>query len=311
MLLLTAISSALTVALVVVFITALVPARPRGVKARLAELELDGLFASDDARRRGRTRSQIKQLLEYLGDQMEVRRSDWGRTRERLIYAGYREPHALALFLGIRLGSAALLVVYSILATQGAGIGGVVSIIWIVLAGLSGWVVPNFILSTRITRRQKELRRALPDVMDLLVICVEAGLGLNQALVRVAGEVRHQSRLMTEELAQTNAAIRAGTPRSQALMDWADRTGVGDIRSLSTMLVQTERFGTSVAHSLRVHAESMRQKRRQRAEEAAAKTTIKMIFPLAFCIFPALFVVILGPAAISIFDSINAGSFNT
>lgn len=110
---------------------------------------------------------------------------------------------------------------------------------------------------------------------------------------------------MTQELALTNMAIRAGTPRSQALMDLSERTGVADVRSLATMLIQTERFGTSIAHSLRVHAETMRTKRRQRAEEAAAKTTIKMIFPLALCIFPALFVVILGPAVISIVQTFS------
>lgn len=166
-------------------------------------------------------------------------------------------------------------------------------------------MVPRFVLSSRVTRRQKELQKALPDAIDLLVICVEAGLGLNQAMMRVAEEIRHISHLMTEELALTNVAIRAGTPRDQALMGLAERTGLADIRSLVTMIVQTERFGTSIAHSLRVHSESMRTKRRQRAEEAAAKTTIKMIFPLTFCIFPALFVVVLGPAFIGIFQTFS------
>jgi tight adherence protein C len=299
MLLLIALSSALTMGLVVVLVTSMIPARPRGLKGRLAELELDGLFSQDAVQKRSRARSQIRQLIEYLGEQMQVRRSDWTIVRQRLVYAGYRDARAVPVFLGIRVGATAVLGTYAFLFTQAVGTTGVVALIWTALAAVSGWVVPDFILSTRITRRQKELRRALPDAMDLLVICVEAGLGLNQALLRVAREIRHQSRLMTEELAQTNAAIRAGTPRAEALAAWADRTGVDDIRSLATMLVQTERFGTSVAHSLRVHAESMRQKRRQRAEEAAAKTTIKMIFPLAFCIFPALFVVILGPAMIS------------
>ena len=169
----------------------------------------------------------------------------------------------------------------------------------------AGWMVPKFMLSTRITRRQKELQKALPDAVDLLVICVEAGLGLNQAMMRVAEEIRHVSRLMTEELALANMAIRAGTPREQALLDLAERTGLADIRSLVTMVIQTDRFGTSVAKSLRVHSESMRTKRRQRAEEAAAKTTIKMVFPLTFCIFPALFVVVLGPAFISIFETFS------
>ena len=305
MLLLIALSSALSMGLVVVFVTSMIPARPRGLKGRLAELELDGLFADDAVRKRSRARSQIRQLIEYLGEQLETRGSDWKSTRQRLVYAGYRESSALPLFLGIRLGSSLVMGGYAFLVTQGGGAGEFTSIFYTGLATISGWVVPNFALSVRIARRQKDLQRALPDVMDLLVICVEAGLGLNQALVRVAREIRHESQLMTEELAHTNAAIRAGTPRPEALADWAERTGVPDIRSLATILVQTERFGTSVARSLRVHADTMRQKRRQRAEEAAAKTTIKMVFPLALCIFPALFVVILGPAVISMIISFS------
>ncbi len=158
-------------------------------------------------------------------------------------------------------------------------------------------MVPNFLLSLRIAKRQKIIQKLLPDAVDLLVICVEAGLGLNQALQRVAVELRHAGDLLSTEISLMNLEVRAGTPRDQALMAMADRAGVADLSSLATMLVQTERFGTSIADSLRIHAESMRTQRQQRAEEAAAKTTIKMVFPLGLCIFPALLVVILGPAA--------------
>jgi tight adherence protein C len=168
-----------------------------------------------------------------------------------------------------------------------------------------GWVVPSFFLSIKVSRRQRAIQKALPDALDLLVICVEAGLGLNQALIRVAAEMRHVDELLTDEIVQANLELRAGTPRDQALIAMADRTGVADVRSLVTMLIQTERFGTSIARSLRVHADTMRTKRRQRAEEAAAKTTIKLVFPLAICIFPALFVVILGPALITIFNTLS------
>jgi tight adherence protein C len=174
-----------------------------------------------------------------------------------------------------------------------------------VWAGGAGWFVPGFILSRRITKRQSEIEKALPDALDLLVICVEAGLGLNQALLRVAAEMRHVNSLITEEIAQTNLEIRAGTPRDAALTAMAERTGVADVRSLATLLIQTERFGTSIARSLRVHSDSLRTKRRQRAEEAAAKTAIKMVFPLALCIFPALFVVVLGPALIQVFNTLS------
>ena len=304
--LLVAISSALTVALIVMLVANAMPARSPGLKARIAELELDGMFAADAAAKRARRRSHLKDLLEYLGQQLEERVSDWGRTRRRLVHAGYREARALPIFLGIRVGATAMLATYGLLFARGVELSGWLVTASILLGAATGWVLPNFILSARLSRRQTELQKALPDALDLLVICVEAGLGLNQALVRVAQEMRHGSRTMTRELTVTNSAIRAGTPRAQALTDLAERTGVPDIRSLVTMLIQTERFGTSIAHSLRVHATSMRVKRRQRAEEAAAKTTIKMIFPLAICIFPALFVVVLGPAVISIITTFGS-----
>ena len=298
-------ASALTVFLVVYALGSLVPARSRAVKSRMVEMGLDGLLTEDEVARRRREGSRLQDILQYLGQRMEARGHDWSRLRRRLIHAGYRESRALPLFLGIRYGATILLGLYGLFVGTAANISGPFALFCGFFFAFAGWFIPGFMLSMKVSRRQKELQKALPDALDLLVICVEAGLGLNQALVRVASEMRHESRITAEELAMTNVAIRAGTPRDQALMDWAERTGVPDIRSLATMLVQTERFGTSIAHSLRVHAETMRQKRRQRAEEAAAKTTIKMIFPLALCIFPALFVVILGPALISIVQTLS------
>jgi tight adherence protein C len=157
----------------------------------------------------------------------------------------------------------------------------------------------------RVRRRQNEMQRALPDALDMLVVSVEAGLGLNQALVRVADEIYRLSPVLSEQMTLVNLEIRAGTAREEALRNLADRTGLADIASLTGMLIQTDRFGTSVAQALRIHADTMRTKRRQRAEEAAAKTTIKLIFPLVFCIFPALFVVILGPAMIQIMQALK------
>lgn len=305
MLFLIAATSALTVGLLVTLLAGGAAVPSRAVKNRMAELELDGMFSADEAARRARQRSRLRDLLEFLGGQVESRGNEWKGLRRRMIWAGYRDPRAVPTFLGLRFGATAILGFYGLLMARAADF----STGYVFLTGglglFAGWFLPGFILSMRVTRRQKEIQRALPDALDLLVICVEAGLGLNQALVRVAQEVRHVSRIMTEELALTNMAIRAGTPREQALMDLAERTGVPDVRSLSTMVIQTERFGTSIAQSLRVHAETMRTKRRQRAEEMAAKTTIKMIFPLALCIFPALFVVILGPAMITIIQSLS------
>jgi tight adherence protein C len=138
----------------------------------------------------------------------------------------------------------------------------------------------------------------------MLVVCVEAGLGLNQAIVRVSHEVERISPVLSEQLELVNLEIRAGTAREDALRNLGERTGLDDIRSLTAMLIQTDRFGTSIAQALRVQADTLRTKRRQRAEEAAAKTTIKLVFPLVLFIFPAMFVVILGPAIIQIIQAL-------
>jgi tight adherence protein C len=139
----------------------------------------------------------------------------------------------------------------------------------------------------------------------MLVICVEAGLGLNQALVRVSDEVETMSPILAEELQIVNLEMRAGTPREDALRNLGERTGVMDLRALATMLIQTDRFGTSIAQALRVHSDTLRTKRRQRAEEAAAKTTIKLVPPLVFFIFPAIFVVVLGPAMLHLINELG------
>jgi tight adherence protein C len=171
--------------------------------------------------------------------------------------------------------------------------------------GAVGWIIPPFVVRKRLKKRQKEVQRALPDALDMLVVCVEAGLGLNQALLRVADEIHYVSPLLSEQIIMVNLEIRAGTPREDALRMLAERTGLPDVSSLVAMLIQTDRFGTSVANALRVQSQSLRTKRRQRAEEAAAKTAIKLVFPLVLCVFPALFVVILGPAMIQILETMS------
>jgi tight adherence protein C len=269
----------------------------------MAEMGLEGPFSKDAAYRRSRVRTRVEDMLTYLGKKAETPKRQWGPLRSRLVHAGYRNASALPVFLGLRIGAAGLLYFYGVFVGISLGAsGGVVILLGLVLGGL-GWALPSFVLSQRVTKRQKQIRSALPDAVDLLVICVEAGLALNQAFQRVAVEIRHMCEVLTLEIAQMNMEVRAGTPRDQALTGLGDRTGVEELRSLATMLIHTERFGTSIADSLRIHAETMRTKRQQRAEEAAAKTTIKMVFPLAICIFPALFVVVLGPALMQILQT--------
>jgi tight adherence protein C len=165
-------------------------------------------------------------------------------------------------------------------------------------AAAMGYLLPGMALGRMARKRQHRIRLSLPDALDLLVVSVEAGLGLDQAIQRVGEELDFAHKDLSEELRLVNLELRAGTARSDALHNLAKRTGVEDLSSLVAMLVQTDKFGTSVAQSLRVHSETLRTKRRQRAEEAAAKTGVKMVFPLVFCIFPAIWVVTIGPAAI-------------
>jgi tight adherence protein C len=165
-----------------------------------------------------------------------------------------------------------------------------------------GYMVPGFVLGKKASRRQHVIRLGLPDALDLLVVSVEAGLGLDQAIQRVGQELAFAHPDLCDELRLVNLELRAGVARPEALTNLGERTGVEDVISLVAMLVQTDKFGTSVAQSLRVHSETLRTKRRQRAEEAAAKLGAKMVFPLVTCIFPAIWVVTIGPAAIKFIE---------
>jgi tight adherence protein C len=221
-----------------------------------------------------------------------------GASRDTLlmIRAGYRSPDAILTIRGLKVvfPIAALAAVYF------TGLYRTNPYMFLPLALLLGYLIPDFWLTGKVRSRQRRLRRALPDALDLLVICVEAGLGLDQALMKVSQELRITHRELSDEFQLVNLEMRVGKTRIEALHELARRTGLDDIKSLVAMLVQTERFGTSIAQSLRVYSDDMRIRRRQRAEEMSAKTTVKMVPPLVFFIFPALMVVILGPAVITL-----------
>jgi tight adherence protein C len=223
---------------------------------------------------------------------------DLSATKLMLVRAGYRRPEALMALRGAKV---LLPIIFAIVVyVTGLTESNNGMFVWI-LALVAGFLVPDMWLSRRVRKRQTILRKALPDALDLLVVCIEAGLGLDQAFMRVSQELRITHPELCSELDLVNAQIRIGRTRIESMRELASRTGVDDIKALVAMLIQTDRFGTSVSQSLRVHADDMRMKRRQRAEEAAAKTPVKMVPPLVFFIFPALFVVILGPAIITIF----------
>jgi len=212
----------------------------------------------------------------------------------RLIMAGFRGPEAAAVLRVARVATIVALVGLVFF----TGFYKRNPIVLILVAIVGGYILPDFWLGWRIRVRQQILRLALPDALDLLVICMEAGLGIDQALMYVSQELRIAHPELCAEFDMVNAEMHVGKTRIEALRSLAARTGVEDLQALAATLVQTDRFGTSVAQSLRVHSDDLRTKRRQRAEEMAAKTTVKMMFPLVFFIFPALFVVILGPAVI-------------
>jgi tight adherence protein C len=231
--------------------------------------------------------------MKRLGEKAPKSPRELGSLRLRLVQAGYRREEALTIFFGIRIAFAFAL--FALFAS---------SIIFkpnlaLALGGLGlGYILPGMVLARLAKRRAHRIRLSLADMLDLLVVSVEAGLGLDQALQRVGQELAFAYPELSDELRLINLELRAGKPRPEALRNLADRTGVDDLSSLVTMLIQTDKFGTSVAQSLRVYSDTLRTKRRQRAEEAAAKTGVKMVFPLVLCIFPSIWVVTIGPAAI-------------
>ena len=294
---------AASVTLLIVLVAQMVPTRAPGVGRRLAELnELNpGARETLQRRRRQERRKQWEGLVETLGERISERAKDDRGVRKILVQAGFRGSRALFLYQGIRVvlpvGLAAAGIIF-VAPSLGLSLGGaLLTGVWL---GTMGWVAPSFYIGRRAKARQKELQLALPDTLDLMVVCVEAGLGLNQAILRVSEEIRHVSMVASQEFALVNLEIRAGTSREDALRNLGERTGQEDLRSLVAMLIQTDRFGTSISQALRVHSDTLRAKRKQRAEEAAAKTAIKMLFPLVFFIFPAMFVVILGPVLIQL-----------
>ena len=222
------------------------------------------------------------------------------RIRKQLIQAGYRNPASYQIYIGARVVLPVVLFFLALFFGKSLGMENHKVFFLGVLGLIFGLLFPIAVLRWKIRRRQEEITDYLPDALDLLVVCVEAGLGLNASFVKISEEFALTSPLLSDEFDIINREMVAGKPRIEALRSFSDRTGVEEVKSLVAMLIQTEKLGTSLAQSLRVHSDSLRTKRRQRAEEAAAKTTIKLVFPLVFLLFPALFVVILGPGFIQI-----------
>ncbi len=235
----------------------------------------------------------VSPKLRRLSSLMPKSPKDMSLLRRRLTAAGYGSMTSVIVFSTVRV---ALPVVIALVAVSTFGLRR--GILVAVLGAGLGFMVPDFWLSRATKQRQKLIRNGLPDALDLLIVCLEAGSSIDQAILKASEELEVAHPELAYELKLVTTETRAGKPRLEALKNFAERTKVDDVRSLVTMLVQTERFGTSLSQALRTHAETSRTKRRQRAEERAQKVGVKMVFPLVFFLFPALYIVILGPAVV-------------
>lgn len=224
------------------------------------------------------------------------------RVQRQMSAAGYRGYWPGILFSLVQL-ALPLLIVAATVAVYGTGL----PLAMAALGAIIAYYLPQLWLDRQVERRRTEIRNGLPDAIDLLIVCIEAGSGIDQALLRVSEELGIAYPTLATELELITTEIRAGKPRIEAFKNFADRTKVDDVRSLVAMLVQTDRFGTSLGQALRTHADTSRTKRRQRAEERAAKLGVKLLFPLVFCLFPAFYLVVLGPSLLRIFRELVWG----
>jgi tight adherence protein C len=227
------------------------------------------------------------------------------KLRKQLMQAGFRGHNAPVIYRAIQMLSLAGFP--GLVALTCAMMGRPVesALLWILFAFVMGFFLPRYVLRRMVRNRQQRVTWGLADALDLMVVSIEAGLGLNAAMVRISEELRDVHRDISLEFELANLEIRVGRERDEALRNLAERTGVEDLRSLVAMLIQADRFGTSIARAVRVFSDSLRTKRRQRAEQAAQKAAVKLLFPLACFLFPTLFIVILGPAILSLMDNLG------
>ncbi len=227
------------------------------------------------------------------------------KLQKQLMQAGFRSPNAPITYRAIQLFALVAFPACVAIVCALFGRPPSTAALWILSSFVVGFFLPRYVLKRMILSRQQRVRWGLADALDLMVISVEAGLGLNAAMMKVASELKVVHPDISEEFELANLEIRVGREREEALRNLADRTGVKDIRSLVAMLIQTDRFGTSIARAIRAFSDSLRTKRRQRAEQAAQKAAVKLLFPLACFLFPTLFIAILGPAVLTLMDTLG------
>ena len=241
----------------------------------------------------------IVRVIQQVGEKVPISPDDAGATRRDLMMAGYKSDNAVKIFNGVRISLAVLLFLFAVVFHASIP-NPVLRIVAMGFGAFMGYFLPAYMLDKMIAKRQETLRLSLPDALDMMVVSVEAGLGLDQAIQHVGRELQMTHKELSEELSLVNLEMRAGKRRSEALRNLAERTGEPELQKLVAVLVQTDRFGTSIAQSLRGHADYLRTMARQRAEERASKLAVKLVFPIFFCILPALFVVTVGPVIVRI-----------
>jgi tight adherence protein C len=245
--------------------------------------------------------STVVTFLQTIGSQIPTSDQEVATLKGDLIRAGFRSEIATPVFYGLRIIAAFILVVVSFLMQARMPNNPVLRVILVVMGGMAGWTLPKFVLEKMVKKRQDVLRLSLPDMLDMLVVSVEAGLGLDQAIQHVSRELAITHPQISEEMSLVTLEMRAGKRRADALRNFAERTGEPEIRKLTAILIQNDRFGTSMGESLRNHSDFMRTKRRQEAEERAGKVGVKLVFPIFFCILPSIIIVAAGPALLAIF----------
>jgi tight adherence protein C len=273
-------------------------------RALLEKIQHDGSpAASGDSDGKASEQTLLVRLSLWLGNLARPKdENEISRSRLLFLRAGYRQRNLPIVFLGLKLLLAAVLPAAFFLAqTLFFHMPAVYAILAAVMLVIVGFNLPNMWVKWKISRRKERITEGIPDALDLLVVCVEAGMGLDQAISRVAAEMELTNKPISEEFKMLNMEMRAGLTRRDSLKNLSARTALDDVNSLVTLLIQTDKFGTSVGQALRVHSDTMRTKRYQRAEERAAKIPTKLIFPLLLFIFPSMFIVFLGPPLIQVF----------
>ena len=243
----------------------------------------------------------MARVTQQIGEKVPISDQDASLIKRYMVAAGHRSEGAVTIYYGIRVVLTAVLVITAFLCRDLVTSNSILRIVLVVAAGLAGYFAPSFVLENMIATRQEKIRLSLPDALDLMVVCVEAGLGLDQAIRAVSEELHLTHPEIAEELGLVNLEMRAGKRRSDALRNLAERTGESELRKLVAILIQADRFGTSIAESLRTHSDFMRVRRRQEAEERAAKVGVKLVFPIFFFILPSMLVVAAGPGLLQIF----------